>query len=180
MATTSSFRATPQTRTLPDLLPAHDRTLTPAECERVARRIAGTRSLWQDVELTKTEKQTRSYAPLHEDERVEVWLLGWLPGHTTGYHDHGDSSVGFCVAQGTLVEHQLRMAEQPLERRLGPGDARSAGCDYIHCLEWEVGEPALSVHVYSPPLGAVGQYRVGDDGVLRRVIQPGRHELTRD
>lgn len=162
------------------LLPERGRGLDAAECEQVARAVAGARELWQDVELTKTEAQTRSYAPLHEDEHVEVWLLGWLPGHTTGYHDHGYSSVGFCVAQGMLVEYQLRMAEQPVERRLGPGDARSAGCDYIHCLEWDAGEPALSVHVYSPPLGVVGQYRVADDGVVRRVIQPGRDELTRD
>jgi hypothetical protein len=179
MATASNVRAA-QTRTLRELLPAHDRTLTPAECEWVARRIAGTRSLWQDVELTKTETRTRSYAPLHEDEHVEVWLLGWLPGHSTGYHDHGESSVGFCVTRGTLVEYQLRMADRPLERRLRTGDARSAGCDYIHCLQWDAGEPALSVHVYSPPLGVVGQYRVAEDGVIRRVIQPGRDELTRD
>ena len=120
--------------------------------------IAG-RGLWEGVELTPTESHTRAYALLYEDERIEMWLLSWLPRHSTGFHDHGESNVGFCVAQGTLVEQQLRFAEPPHERTLVVGDARAAGSDYIHCLEWESGSPALSVHVYSPPLAVVGQYR---------------------
>ena len=60
------------------------------------------------------------------------------------------------------------------------GESRNAGSDYIHCLEWSAGAPALSVHVYSPPLAVVGQYRVDDDGVLHRQSQAGRDELTKD
>ncbi len=155
-------------------------TLSSTECEAIARDVAARRDEWADVELTPTESGTRAFALLHEDEHVEVWLLSWLPGHSTGYHDHGTSNVGFCVAQGALVEQQLRFAEPPTELVLGPGDTRAAGSDYIHCLEWREGEPALSVHVYSPPLSVVGQYRIADGGVLRREIQFGRDELTRD
>jgi hypothetical protein len=161
------------------LAPDHDRVLSPAECERIAVEITS-RALWEGIELTPTHSQTRAYALLYEDERMEMWLLSWLPHHSTGFHDHGDSNVGFCVAQGTIVEQQLRFAEPPREQSLGVGDARSAGSDYVHCLEWETGSPALSVHVYSPPLIVVGQYRFDDDGVLRRETQPGRDELTKD
>ena len=111
---------------------------------------------------------------------MEMWLLSWLPHHSTGFHDHGESSVGFCVAQGTLVEQQLRFAEAPAATTLAVGDSRAAGSDYIHCLEWETGTPALSVHVYSPPLAVVGQYRYDESGTLRRATQPGRDELTKD
>ena len=111
---------------------------------------------------------------------MEMWLLSWLPHHSTGFHDHGESNVGFCVTQGTLVEQQLRFAGPPCELRLEAGATRAAGSDYIHCLEWESGSPALSVHVYSPPLTVVGQYRSDDDGVLRRETQAGRDELTKD
>jgi hypothetical protein len=38
--------------------------------------------------------------------------------------------------------------------------------------------PAVTVHVYSPRLDWVGQYRLGDDGTVRREILPGRRELT--
>jgi len=161
------------------LVPAHECRLSPAECEHVAREVAS-RGLWEGVDLTPTESQTRAYALLYEDERMEMWLLSWLPHHSTGFHDHGESSVGFCVAQGALVERHLRFAEQPRAETLVAGDGRAAGCDYIHCLEWETGAPALSVHVYSPPLTVVGQYRYDADGVLHRRSQPGRDELTKD
>jgi hypothetical protein len=36
----------------------------------------------------------------------------------------------------------------------------------------------VTIHVYSPRLDWVGQYRVDDDGVIRREVQPGRRELT--
>ena len=36
----------------------------------------------------------------------------------------------------------------------------------------------MTVHVYSPRLDWVGQYRIDEDSVVRREIQPGRNELT--
>lgn len=160
-------------------LPAHGRILTPAECEALAKEIVR-EGAWTGVELTPTESQTRAFALLYEDEQTEMWLLSWLPCHSTGFHDHGASNVGFCVAQGTLVEQQLRFAEPPQQTTLAVGDSRAAGSDYIHSLEWETGAPALSVHVYSPPLAVVGQYRYAENGTLRRATQPGRDELTKD
>ena len=160
-------------------VPSHDRVLTPTECEALATAIVR-EGLWDGVELTPTESHTRAYALLHEDERMEMWLLSWLPNHSTGFHDHGESNVGFCVAQGTLVEQQLRFAEAPAASTLAAGESRAAGSDYIHCLEWESCTPALSVHVYSPPLSVVGQYRYDESGTLRRVTQAGRDELTKD
>ena len=164
---------------LAGLLPAHDRVLSPVECEALTIEVTR-RGLWTGVELTPTESQTRAYALLHADERLELWLLSWLPLHSTGFHDHGESNVGFCVAQGTLVEQRLRFAKTPQASSLAPGESRAAGADYIHCLEWQSGEPALSVHAYSPPLAFVGQYRSDDSGLLRREVQAGRDELTKD
>jgi hypothetical protein len=166
-------------RAIESIVPDHADVLSPAECERIAVEIAS-RDLWQGVELTPTPATTRAFALLYEDERMEIWLLSWLPHHTTGFHDHGESNVGYCVAQGTLVEQQLRFAAPPRALTLEVGDTRAAGCDYVHCLEWEAGAPALSVHVYSPPLSVVGQYRFDDEGLLRRETQPGRDELTLD
>ncbi len=40
-----------------------------------------------------------------------------------------------------------------------------------------MGEPAVTIHVYSPRLDWVGQYRIDDDGILRREPSPGRSEL---
>jgi hypothetical protein len=165
--------------TIENLVPQHDRILSPAECERTAVEITS-RGFWEGIELTPTESQTRAYAHLYEDERMEIWVLSWLPLHSTGFHDHGESNVGFCVAQGTIAEQQMRFSTPPRAATLVAGDSRSAGSDYIHCLEWESGSPALSVHVYSPSLTVVGQYRYDETGILRRETQSGRDELTRD
>jgi hypothetical protein len=35
----------------------------------------------------------------------------------------------------------------------------------------------VTIHAYSPPLERVGQYRVDDEGILRRSIEHGRQEL---
>ena len=164
---------------LASLVPAHGRSLTPAECAQVAAEIAG-RGIWKDVALTPTESHTRGYACIYADEWCEMWVLSWLPQHSTGFHDHGESNVGFCVVQGAIVEQQLRFAEPPHELTLAVGDTRAAGSDYIHCLEWESGAPALSVHVYSPRLTVVGQYRYNDEGILRRDVQSALEELTKD
>ena len=36
----------------------------------------------------------------------------------------------------------------------------------------------MTVHVYSPRLDWVGQYRLDEDGVMQREVRPGRNELT--
>ena len=39
--------------------------------------------------------------------------------------------------------------------------------------------PAVTVHVYSPRLDWVGQYRLDEEtGIVRREVRPGRNELT--
>jgi hypothetical protein len=63
--------------------------------------------------------------------------------------------------------------------RLRPGDSRQGGPGYIHRVRHETGEPAVTIHVYSPRLDWVGQYRLDEaTAVVRREIRPGRNELT--
>ena len=61
---------------------------------------------------------------------------------------------------------------------LQAGDSRQGGPGYIHRVTHHDGLPAVTVHVYSPRLDWVGQYRLGDDGVIKREVRPGRNELT--
>ena len=64
------------------------------------------------------------------------------------------------------------------ELQLRPGDSRQGGPGYIHRVRHSLGEPAVTIHVYSPRLDWVGQYRLGEAGVVRREVRPGRNELT--
>ena len=165
----------PALASLDDLVP-HDGLLTPEELEDVARSIVDRPALWEP--LAHADADRRRYELVYEDERMDAWVLSWMPGQGTGFHDHYISGVGLCVARGVVREDQMVYGTAPLSRTLRPGDARRGGPGYIHRVNHDEGEPAVTVHVYSPRLDWVGQYRLTDNGVVLREVRPGRNELT--
>jgi len=100
------------------------------------------------------------------------------PGQGTGFHDHFLSGVGLAVASGSVREDLLVYGGPPESRQLRAGDTRKGGPGYIHRVRHHDGTPAVTAHVYSPRLAWVGQYRLAENGVMRREIRPGRSELT--
>jgi hypothetical protein len=164
----------PALTSLGDLVP-HDGILSPPELEQVARGIADRPEIWRP--LAHTDSDRRHYELVYEDDRMDAWVLSWMPGQGTGFHDHWISSVGLCVADGAIREDQMRYALPAVERILSPGMSRHGNPSYVHRVQHWAGEPAVTVHVYSPRLDWVGQYRIDDDGVVRREVQPGRNEL---
>jgi hypothetical protein len=159
---------------LDDLVP-REGILSPAELEEVARGIAARPALWEP--LVRVDAERRRYELVYEDERMDAWVLSWMPDQGTGFHDHYISSVGLCVAAGTVREDRLRYGGDDIRRTLSSGDARAGGPGYIHRVRHVSGEPAVTIHVYSPRLDWVGQYRIDGEGVLRREPSPGRNEL---
>lgn len=172
-ATTAQF--TSALASLGELVP-HDGVLTPAELEDVAAGIGTTSEIWEP--LVRIDREQRRYELVYEDDRMDAWVLTWMPGQATGFHDHYISSVGIYAVQGVVREDQMRFGMPPLELELSPGTRRRGNPSYIHRVQHLSGEPAVTVHVYSPRLDWVGQYRIDDEGVVRREIQPGRNELT--
>lgn len=164
----------PALASLDGLVP-HDGVLTIDELEEIARAIAEQPGLWKP--LVRVDAQQRRYELVYEDERMDAWILSWMPGQGTGFHDHYISGVGLCVAAGGVREDQMVYSGEHLARHLRPGDTRKGGPGYIHRVTHDEGEPAVTVHVYSPRLDWVGQYRLDEDGVVRREVQPGRNEL---
>ena len=158
-----------------DPLVPHEGILEPEELEQVARDIASRPAIWEPLVRHDTER--RRYELLYEDDRMDAWVLSWMPGQATGFHDHYISSVGICVAQGCVREDQMRYGGDPLERHLSAGGSRHGDASYIHRVRHWDGAPAVTIHVYSPVLEWVGQYRLDDDGVVRREPSPGRNEL---
>jgi hypothetical protein len=174
MASTAEPLFVPALGSLDDLVP-HEGILDPAELEEVARGIAARPELWRP--LARVDRERRRYELLYEDDRMDAWVLSWMPGQATGFHDHYISSVGLCLAQGSVREDQMRYGIPHVERHLRTGDSRHGDASYIHRVRYEDGEPAVTIHVYSPRLDWVGQYRLGEDGVVRREPSPGRNEL---
>ena len=165
----------PAVLSLAEVVP-YDGVLTPEELEDVARRIAERPELWEPLVRVDTER--RRFELVYEDDRMDAWVLSWMPGQGTGFHDHYASSVGLACVRGTVKEDWLRFGAPELEFRLRPGDTRKGGPGYIHRVQHAMGEPAVTIHVYSPRLDEVGQYRVDERGVMRREAAPGRTELT--
>lgn len=169
--------------TPPQELAAATRELIPAlpelsavELEQVAAAIRDRPELWEP--LLVVDAARRRYRLLFEDERTDIWVLCWMPGQSTGFHDHAGSDVGIAMARGMVVERQLRLPTGATALELRPGDTRQGPAGYIHSVAHGEGAPAVSIHCYSPPLMQVGQYRVDQQGVLRRDAEHGRRELV--
>jgi hypothetical protein len=158
-----------------ELIPATP-SLSVAELEQVAIAIRDRPELWEP--LLVADAHRRRYRLLYEDERTDIWVLCWMPGQSTGFHDHDLSDVGIAIASGTIIERQLRLPTGATALDLRPGDTRKGPAGYIHSVAHGEGIPAVSIHCYSPPLMKVGQYRVDPEGVLRRDPEHGRRELV--
>jgi len=143
------------------------------------RRLVATLALRSDLwkPLVVSDRTRRRYRLMLEDERLDVWVLSWMPGQATGFHDHGYSNVALTTLQGVVLERQLRVADASIERELRPGIVQTGPAGYIHAVNHQSGAPAVTLHAYSPPLLQVGQYRAGPGGALLREQQHGRQEL---
>ena len=68
--------------------------------------------------LVISDRRRRRYRLLFEDPRLDVWVLSWMPGQETGFHDHGASNVALTALQGTVLERQMRLGGPSIEREL--------------------------------------------------------------
>ncbi|MCW2758852.1 MAG: cysteine dioxygenase [Nocardioidaceae bacterium] len=150
------------------------RDLTPAELEALVDDIASRPESWQH--LVGFDSDERVYASLHRDNHVDVWLLCWTPENDTGWHDHDISSGAVRVVAGELVENNLTLLDGARETRVPAGTTYSFEPDHIHRLVGAV-HGSVSVHAYSPPLWRMGQYRVDERGLLKRVSLSYADEL---
>jgi rhodanese-related sulfurtransferase/predicted metal-dependent enzyme (double-stranded beta helix superfamily) len=129
---------------------------TPAELADIVSRFASSDGWMDGVRLCA---EHRWYQRLHLAPDYDIWLISWLPGQSTGYHDHGASSGAFVVATGALKEH--RPGERG--RVIHPGKPRAFGPDYAHDVRNASLAPAISIHAYSPPLTDMNEYEL--DGI---------------
>jgi hypothetical protein len=138
-----------------------DRDLTPEECMALARSAA------ERIDLGALERGGEgSFELLWRDDHSEAWLNTWWEPRDTGFHDHGGSCVGVHVLEGRASSEALVVGSA--RRRLATyvaGESFSAPATGIHHVDHERG--AVTIHVYSPPLGEIGHYEVVD-GELRR------------
>jgi hypothetical protein len=109
-------------------------------------------------------------------EEYEVWLLSWLPGQHTGFHDHGDAAGAFTVVSGDLRESLASPGSRRVRHRpSGAGSVTRFGGQHLHEVGNVSAAPAVSVHAYSPPLAAMRRYEMTPGGLT--LLRTDRAEL---
>jgi Cysteine dioxygenase type I len=112
----------------------------------------------------------RWHQRIYRDDRVDAWLISWLPSQGTQLHDHGGSSGAFTVIAGELAEATYDRTHGRLRERAHAA-GRSIGFDgrYVHDVRNVAVGPAVSVHAYSRPLTSMTFYDLDERGGLLRI-----------
>jgi predicted metal-dependent enzyme (double-stranded beta helix superfamily) len=140
--------------------------MTREELQAYARELADEPERW--AHLVRHDPEQRTYELLHHDSEVMAWLICWSDDHDTGFHDHDVSSGAVAVLSGAVCEERLRLGAEPEARVVGAGQSFDFGAEDIHRVRHVGDEPAVTLHVYSPPLWRMGAYVVEEGGALRR------------
>ena len=116
------------------------------------------------LERVRLRADHRWYERLYQRPDHDIWVISWMPGQSTGFHDHGESSGAFIVATGILEEH--RPGDQPLV--ISSGKSRAFGPNYAHDVRNVSLAPAVSIHAYSPPLTDMNEYELNGNLLVLR------------
>jgi predicted metal-dependent enzyme (double-stranded beta helix superfamily) len=139
----------------------------------VVRRLAASPAEW--VTRVRLNPAHRWYERIHLDDSHEIWVISWLPGQATGFHDHGGSSGAFAVVWGTLMERRVvggASTGHVLAKPVGAGGARGFGPRYIHDLRNAAASVVtVSVHAYSPPIPQMTRYDLAPGGLVKVGIE---------
>ena len=142
---------------------------TPEELANIVSLFASSDE-WIDKVRLRAER--RWYERLYHGSDYDIWVISWLPGQSTGFHDHGASSGAFFVASGILEEH--RPGER--SRVIHPGKPCAFGPGYTHDVLNVSLAPAISIHAYSPPLDEMNEYELEGSQLIPRERAPAQGE----
>jgi rhodanese-related sulfurtransferase/mannose-6-phosphate isomerase-like protein (cupin superfamily) len=131
------------------------------------------------IDRVRLRAEHRWYERLYQGPDYDIWVISWLPGQSTGFHDHGDSAGAFVLATGVLEEHR---PGEPLA--IHPGQTRAFDSDYAHDVRNVSLAPAVSIHAYSPPLTDMNGYELDGSQLVPReraseraeTLEQERHE----
>jgi predicted metal-dependent enzyme (double-stranded beta helix superfamily) len=152
------------------------KTRSPVQLIEVLNRLAEQHLLWEP--LIKFDPISRHYARLAAESGFEAWLLTWVPGQGTDWHDHGGSAGAFLTVRGTLTERQAMVQRdgppriRPEVRTIATGMLRPFGTKHVHRVTNEGVEPAVSLHAYAPALVEMNEYAA--DGHRLRLVAAQR------
>ena len=151
------------------------RNLCGEELESFVNELAANPELW--IGLVKHERTQRVYEELFSDDHITAWLICWMEDHDTGFHDHDISCGAVAVVSGCVREERLSLEGPPTDQVVRAGESFNFSAVDIHRVRHAGSTPAVTLHVYSPPLLSMGAYVVSEDGRLERQAMPSTEEL---
>jgi predicted metal-dependent enzyme (double-stranded beta helix superfamily) len=111
----------------------------------------------------------RVFERVVDEPAFEAWLICWMPGHDTGFHDHDVSSGAVTVVSGAVREERLGLGIGGVRSRVFvPGETFDFTSSEIHRVTHHGTQAAVTLHAYSPRLRRMGAYAVAQDGALSR------------
>ncbi len=167
--------ATLRPKPLDDVPRPRGRNLDGPELEAFVRELADRPELW--IDHVRHDPTQRSYQELLSDADLTAWLICWMEDHDTGFHDHDRSCGAVAVVSGAVREERLALGGEPRTRSFKATESFHFSAADIHRVRHAGSEPAVTLHVYSPPLLTMGAYVVGEDGVLVRHAMSSADEL---
>jgi predicted metal-dependent enzyme (double-stranded beta helix superfamily) len=169
-------------QTHPGQVPSGPARLSQARLRQLVSAAAEQPENW--AELVRFGAGQRWYRRLELADDHELWLLSWLPGQATGFHDHGHAAGAFAVVQGRVREQAVAAGPRPArpravatgpgflrQRTVAAGGVRSFGPQYVHDVTNAFAEPAVTVHAYSPPLTAMRWYELTGTGLVHTATE---------
>jgi predicted metal-dependent enzyme (double-stranded beta helix superfamily) len=163
------------------LFPALDQPTAIAPLQRAELRdlvatLAANPEPW--AHRVRHDPAQRVFECLRLDDQVEIWLICWMPGHDTGFHDHDLSSGAVAVLEGGVREERLLLGSASASSKAySAGELFDFSPADIHRVVHHGATPAVTLHVYSPRIARPGAYSIGPDGALRRHQVPKGEEL---
>jgi quercetin dioxygenase-like cupin family protein len=125
--------------------------------EKVTNALAARPDLFED--LLVDDEVNRWWLQLFATESYEVRLLTWEREQSSDWHDHGGSSGAWTVTAGALYETYRAVDHVSVrDRHYVAGDSGCFGPEHVHDVIYESGQPAASIHAYSPPLSGLTVY----------------------
>jgi hypothetical protein len=141
------------------------------DLEIVALAIASRGDLYED--LVVDDETSRWWMLLFRNRAYEVKLLTWQREQSSHWHGHGGSSGAFAVTSGVLLErHRGDDHVGVVSGHFGVGQFGAFGPDYVHDIMHGAGLPAVSIHVYSPPLSALTFCDRSEFGFVAKAFVP--------
>jgi hypothetical protein len=146
--------------------PTLERDLDRAELRQLVTEIAADRQAWEP--LVRFDTSERHFEELWRDSHVDVWVISWVDGNDTGFHDHDLSSGAVAVVEGEVIEERF-VLNGPSRLFAHPaGEVFDFDASHVHRMRQDSPAHAVTIHAYSPPLWRMGTYLSSPDGELRR------------